>query len=132
MSGITTLASDLLLDWLVGKTSLAAASTRYLTCSNALLPGGLEQMLAMTGSANRMALTPATYFTVAAAGNTITNQVPIVITPASTGDAVVNYISMWDNVLAGSPFVQVGIPTKAIGLGDNFTIPEGGLVFRIS
>jgi hypothetical protein len=132
MSGITTVAADMMLEWLVGKTSLAAASTRYLTCSNALLPGGVEQMLAMTGSANRMALTVATYFTVAASANSITNQAPIVITAASAGAAVINYVSIWDSISAGSPFAQVGIPTKTLSPGDNFTIPAGGLVFRIS
>ena len=53
MAAFTDYTSNFLIDWVVGRTTPAAVSTRYLTASDTSLSGGTEQMTAMTGSGDK-------------------------------------------------------------------------------
>lgn len=132
MAAFTDFSSNYMLDWIVGKTTPAAVSTRYLTASNTILPGGTEQMTAMTGSANRIALTPATYFTAAAATHAIASTADIVFTASSSGAATVGYVSMWDAITAGNMMSEAAVTTKTLTAGDSLKILSGNLTFTIT
>jgi hypothetical protein len=132
MAAFTDYTSNYLLDWVVGKTTPAAVSTRYLTASDTSLPGGTEQMTAMTGSANRIALTPATYFTSAAASHSIASHADIVLTASSSGSATVAFVSMWDAITSGNMMSQAAVTSKSLTAGDSLKILSGNLTFTIT
>lgn len=132
MGAFTALANNYMLDWIVGKTTPAAVATRYLTASNGSLPGGTEQMNAMTGSTNRIALTAATYFTVAAASSSIASQADIVFTSSSSGAATVDHVSMYDANTGTNQYSQVTVTSKTLSAGDSLKITSGNLTFTIT
>jgi hypothetical protein len=132
MAAFTDFTSDYLLDWVVGKTTPSAVSTRYLTASDTILPGGTEQMNAMTGSTNRVALTAATYFTSAAATHAIASHADIVFTASSSGAASVGYVSMWDAITGGNMMSQAAVTAKTLTTGDSLKILSGNLTFTIT
>jgi hypothetical protein len=132
MGAFTYYTNDFLLDWVVGKATPTSVSTRYLTASNASLPGGTEQMLAMTGSSNRVALTPTTYFTVSASSGAIASQADIVFTLSSSGSASVSYISMWTAITGGDLMAQSSVSSKTLTSGDSLKILSGNLTFTIT
>lgn len=132
MGAFTDYSANYMLDWLVGKTTPSAVSTRYLTASNGSLPGGTEQMSAMTGSANRIALTAATYWTVAASSSSIASQSDITFTASSSGSATVDYVSLWTAITSGSMMSQVSVTSKSLTAGDSLKILSGNLTFAIT
>jgi|WetSurMetagenome_2_1015567.scaffolds.fasta_scaffold145844_4 hypothetical protein len=132
MAAFTDYTSNYLLDWVVGKTTPAAVSTRYLTASDTILPGGTEQMTAMTGSANRVALTAATYFTSAAATHAIASTADITFTASSSGSATVGFVSMWDAITAGNMMSEAAVTSKSLTAGDSLKILSGNLTFTIT
>lgn len=132
MGDLTSLNDDYVLDWVVGKTTPPAAATRYLTVSDASLPGGTEQLLLMNGTANRIALTPASVFSVAASGSAIASQAVIIITASSQNAALIAYVSIWNSNTDGNMIAQAVITPKHVTIGDNFTIPIGSLTFTIT
>jgi hypothetical protein len=132
MAAFTDFSSDYMLDWIVGKTTPSAVSTRYLTASDTSLPGGTEQMNAMTGSTNRVALTAATYWTVAAATHAIASQADITFTSNSSGSATVAFVSMWDAITAGNMMSQASVTSKSLTAGDSLKILAGNLTFTIT
>lgn len=132
MAAFTDFSSNYMLDWIVGKATPAAVSTRYLTASDTSLPGGTEQMTNMTGSANRIALTAATYWTVAAATHSITSQADVTFTASSSGSATVAFVSMWDAITAGNMMSQAAVTSKSLTAGDSLKILAGNLTFTIT
>jgi hypothetical protein len=132
MTAFTDYTSNFLIDWVVGRTTPAAVSTRYLTASDTSLPGGTEQMTAMTGSSNRIALTPATYFTSAAATHAIASTADIVFTASSSGSATVAFVSMWTAITGGSQMSQAAVTSKSLTAGDSLKILSGNLTYTIT
>ena len=132
MAAFTDFTSDYLIDWIVGRTTPVAVSTRYLTCSNTILPGGTEQLLAMNGTANRIALTTATYFTAAAALHAIASTADIVITASSLGAATVGFVSLWDSITAGNMMTEAAVTLKTLTAGDSLKILSGNLTITIT
>lgn len=132
MAAFMDFSSNFMLDWLVGKTTPSAAATRYLTASDTSLPGGTEQMTAMTGSANRVALTPATYFTSAAATHAIASTADITFTADSSGSATVAFVSLWDAITAGNQMAQAAVTSKSLTQHDSLKILSGNLTFTIT
>jgi hypothetical protein len=127
MVAFSATASDYMLDWLVGRTTPPAVGTRYLDALNA----GASQMTAMTGSANRIAIAPATYFTNAAAASSIANTAIITFTASSSGSATVNQVALYDAITAGNQYSIATVTTKTLTTGDSLTIPIGSLTFTI-
>lgn len=132
MAAFTDFSSNYMLDWIVGRTTPAAVSTRYLTASNTILPGGTEQMSAMTGSTDRIALTTATYFTAAAATHAIASTADIVFTASSSGAATVGFVSVWDAITAGNMMSEAAVTSKTLTTGDSLKILSGNLTFTIT
>jgi hypothetical protein len=132
MAAFTDFSSNYMLDWIVGKTTPAAVSARYLTASDTSLPGGAEQMNAMTGSTDRVVLTAATFFTSAAATHAIASTADITFTASSSGSASIGYVSMWDAITAGNMMSQTSVTAKTLTTGDSLKILSGNLTFTIT
>lgn len=127
MVAFSAVASDYMLDWLVGKTTPPAVGTRYLDALNT----GTSQMTAMTGSANRIAIAPATYFTSAASASSIANTATITFTASSSGAATVNQVALYDTITAGNQYSIATVTSKTLATGDSLTIPVGSLTFTV-
>lgn len=132
MGAFTDFSNDYMLDWLVGRTTPSAVATRYLTASDTSLPGGTEQMTAMTGSANRVAIASGTYFTSAAATSSIASTADITFTADSSGSATVAYVSLWDAITAGNMMAQASVTSKSLTQHDSLKILSGNLTFSIT
>jgi hypothetical protein len=130
MGAFTDYSNDYMLDWLVGKTTPAAVGTRYLTATDTV--GGTEQMTAMTGSANRVAIAPATYFTSAAATSAIASTADITFTADSSGSATVAAVSLWTAITGGSKMSEAAVTSKSLTVHDSLKILSGNLTFSIT
>lgn len=89
-------------------------------------------MTAMTGSANRVALAAATYFTSAAASASIASTADITFTASSTGAATVAYVSLWDAITAGNMMAQAAVTSKSLTTGDSLKVLSGNLTYSIA
>jgi hypothetical protein len=132
MTAFTDFSSNYMIDWLVGKTTPSAVATRYLSASDTSLPGGTEQMTAMTGSADRIAIAPATYFTSAAASAAIASTADITFTASSSGSATVAFVSLWDAITAGNMMAQAAVTSKSLTAGDSLKVLSGNLTYSIT
>lgn len=128
MAAFSNIAADYMLDWIVGKTTPAAVATRYLDALNS----GTSQMTAMTGSANRIAIAAATYFTSAAAASAIASTADITFTASSSGAATVNQVALYDAITGGNQYALAAVTTKTLSVGDSLKITTGNLTFSIT
>jgi len=89
-------------------------------------------MTAMTGSANRVAIAPATYFTSAASASAIASVADITFTASSSGAATVTRVSLWDAVTAGNGMSEATVTSKTLTADDSLKILSGNLTFTIT
>jgi hypothetical protein len=130
MGAFTDYTNDYLLDWLCGVANPSAVGTRYITATDTA--GGTEQMTAMTGSANRVAIAPATYFTSAAATSAIASTADITFTADSSGAATVGAVSLWTAITGGSKMSEAAVTSKSLTTHDSLKILSGNLTLSIA
>jgi hypothetical protein len=130
MAAFTDFTNDYLLDWLCGVADPAATATRYITATDSV--GGTEQMTAMTGSANRVAIAAATYFTTPAATSAIASTADITFTADSSGAATVAAVSIWDAITAGNKMSEAAVTSKSLTAHDSLKILSGNLTLSIA
>ena len=131
MGAFTNTTSDYMLDWLVGKATPPAVSTRYITTFNGDPAGaGSENINTLTGSANRINLTTA--FGSSAAASSTANTALITFFTAASGTGTVDYLAVYDSLTGGNMMASCGITAKLMGLGDGLAINIGQCTFSIS
>jgi hypothetical protein len=133
MAALTDFTADFLADWVVGKTTPSAVATRYITTFSGDPSGaGSENIDTITGSANRIAIAPETYFTSAADASSIASTADIVFTASAAAGATVDYIAIYDAITAGNLMAQAAVTSKTLATGDGLKITSGNLTLAFS
>ncbi len=132
MATLQAYPNNIYLEWIVGKTTAPAITPLYLTFADKLFAqGGVEVMSELTGSANRIALTPATYFTQPAVDSRIQNTVNIDITtncPTVLAAGITfATASLFDANSGGNMFGETPVQPRTLYTGDSLIILVGGL-----
>jgi hypothetical protein len=131
MGAFTDYSNDFYLDWLVGKTTPAAAASRYITATNTA--GGAEQMNNMNGSANRILIDAATYWTSAAASSSIASHADITFTAAcAAAGATVGAVSIWTAITGGTKMSEAAVTSKTLTEHDSLKILSGNLTLSVT
>lgn len=134
MSTLQPYANNIYLEWAVGKTTPPALATLYLTFTDKLFSlGGVEVMTALIGSPNRIALTPAVYFTQPAVDSRIQNNVNINVTTncPTTTSVTFGAASVFDANAGGHMIAESSVQPRTLYNGDWLIILVGGLNFSI-
>jgi hypothetical protein len=135
MSTLQPYANNIYLEWAVGKTTPPALATLYLTFTDKLFSlGGVEVMAGLIGSANRIALTPAIYFTQPAVDSKIQNNVNINVTTncPTTTSVTFGAASVHDSNFPGAHMIaETAVQPRTLYNGDWLIILVGGLNFSI-
>jgi hypothetical protein len=133
-SFVTSTASDPFLDWIVGRTSMTAAATRYLSAWDGDPQGGGTEVTSdILGTSDRVAMTSA--FGTAANDGSITSDASITYTSNASSQADVTYFGLHSaqtgigNLMAVSDVIA---PRLAVIAGDSVAIPAGYITFRLS
>lgn len=136
MATLQPYANNIYLEWAVGKTAPPTLATLYLTFTDkAFSLGGVEVMSELIGSPNRIALTPATYFTQPAVDSAIHNTVNINVTtncPTTLAAGITfGAASIFDANSGGNMFAESAVQPRTLYTGDILIILVGGLNFVI-
>lgn len=123
-----TVTSNVMLDWLTGTASPAAAATRYISIWNGDPQGaGSEVINTITGSATR----PSIAFSAANAGSAASNG-DVTFTTNAAAPATVNYVALHTAATGGSVMASCSVTSKAITAGDSLKITSTNCTVSIS
>ena len=126
---VATTCSNVMVNWLTGNNTPAAAATRYLSIWNGDPQGaGSEVTNTVTGSATR----PSVAFAAASAGSAASNADTIFTTNAS-GGATVDHIGLHSaSTGTGNLLSSCSVTSKSISAGDSLKVASGNCTVSIS
>ena len=125
---VATVTSNVMLQWLNGNATPAAAATRYLSIWNGDPQGaGSEVINTVTGSSTR----PSVAFAAASAASTASNA-DVTFTTNASGSATVDHVALHTAATAGSVMASCSVTSKSITSGDSLKVLSGNCTLSIS
>lgn len=130
MPGFTVSPRNVMLDWLTGVANPPAVATRYITTFlGDPQVSGIENILTLSGSANRILITPIMGAAVSAVAASTAN---VVFTNSAIAVTVVDYVAIYDAITGGNLLASGQVQQRTVAVGDSLSIVAGILTVGIT